>query len=58
LEIRCFGFEVALDSAIKTGRGRVRLGDPLWTVEDPDLPKGTPVRVVGSDGAVLQVEAV
>ena len=51
------GRVVALDSAIETGRGRVRLGDTVWTVEGPDLPESTPVRIVGSDGAVLRVEA-
>ena len=52
------GRVVALESAIETGRGRIRLGDTVWTVAGPDLPKGTPVRVIGSDGAVLRVEGV
>ncbi len=49
---------VPLVEAIETGRGRVRLGDTVWTVEGPELPKGTRVRVVGCDGAVLRLEEV
>ena len=50
------GRVVPLFEAIETGRGRVRLGDTVWTVEGPELPQGTRVRIVGCDGAVLQVE--
>lgn len=43
---------------IEGGRGKVRLGDGVWTVAcAEDLPAGARVRVVGSDGAVLKVEA-
>jgi membrane protein implicated in regulation of membrane protease activity len=47
---------VVLETAIVNGRGRARVGDGLWTVEGADLPAGTPVLVIGSDGAVLRVE--
>jgi len=48
---------VPLEQAITAGRGRVKIGDAFWIVEGPDLPMGTPVRVVGTDGVILQVEA-
>lgn len=51
------GRVVALEQAIIAGRGRVKIGDAFWIVQGPDLPVGTPVRVTGTDGVVLQVEA-
>ena len=51
------GRVVPLERAIEAGRGRVRIGDAFWTVEGPDLPAGTAVRVIGTDGLNLQVEA-
>ncbi|MDH5834649.1 NfeD family protein [Luteimonas kalidii] len=50
------GRVVALEQGIVAGRGRVKIGDAFWVVQGPDLPTGTPVRVVGTDGIVLQVE--
>jgi membrane protein implicated in regulation of membrane protease activity len=46
---------VPLESAIVNGRGRVQIADALWDVSGPDLPVGTPVRVVGADGMTLRV---
>lgn len=40
---------------IVNGRGSVKIGDSIWRVEGPDLPKGTRVRVLGADGALLKV---
>ena len=51
------GRVVPLERAIVAGSGRVRIGDVFWTVQGPDLPAGTPVRVVATDGSSLQVEA-
>lgn len=45
-----------LDSAIVNGRGRARVDDGSWTVEGPDLPAGSAVRVVAVRGMVLEVE--
>ena len=42
---------------IHNGRGRVKIGDPIWMVTGPDLPAGSRVRVVASDGSDLKVEA-
>jgi len=49
---------VALERAIVGGNGRVKIGDAFWVVEGPELPAGTRVRIVGSDGVNLSVEAV
>ncbi|RZA19554.1 MAG: NfeD family protein [Lysobacteraceae bacterium] len=50
------GTVAPLEQAIVAGRGRVRLGDAFWQVEGPDLPAGTPVRVVAVDGMNLKVQ--
>lgn len=50
------GLVVPLDQAIVAGRGRIKVGDAFWTVEGPDLPAGTLVRVVAVDGMVLRVQ--
>lgn len=46
-----------LETAIANGRGRMRVGDTLWSVQGPDLPAGTRVRVSGADGIILIVTA-
>jgi membrane protein implicated in regulation of membrane protease activity len=46
-----------LQSAIVNGRGRVQIADAYWDVSGPELPAGSPVRIVGADGMLLQVEA-
>ena len=52
------GHVVALDKAIVNGQGRVQIADAYWSVIGPDLPAGTAVRVVGSEGMSLRVEPV
>jgi inner membrane protein len=51
------GKVLPLHEAIVNGQGRVKFGDALWTVEGPDLPAGTSVRVVGASSMTLRVEA-
>ena len=53
---QAIGRVAELDRAIDRGRGRIRLDDAFWTVEGPDLPAGTPVRVIAVDGMVLKVQ--
>lgn len=55
---RFIGHEAELEQAIHDGFGRMALGDTVWRVSGPDLPAGRRVRVIGHDGAVLQVEPV
>jgi len=50
------GRVVPLERAIVQGTGRVQIADAYWDVSGPDLPAGTPVRVVGTDGMSLRVE--
>jgi len=45
-----------LDQAILNGRGRVQIADAFWEVEGPELPAGTPVRVVAVNGMTLKVQ--
>ena len=40
---------------IVNGRGSVKIGDLIWRVEGPELPKGSRVRVLGADGTLLKV---
>ncbi|MFC3550935.1 NfeD family protein [Lysobacter cavernae] len=50
------GRVVPLEGAIVAGRGRVQIADAYWEVTGPELPAGTAVRIVGTDGMSLQVE--
>ena len=51
------GRVVPLQAAIVNGRGRVQIADAYWDVSGPELPAGVPVRIVGAEGMLLQVEA-
>jgi membrane protein implicated in regulation of membrane protease activity len=52
------GRTATLDQPIAEGRGRIRLNDTYWTVSGPDLPVGTRVKIVASNGRDLTVEPV
>ncbi|AIC28937.1 UNVERIFIED_ORG: hypothetical protein GGE64_003698 [Rhizobium etli] len=52
------GRTATLHEPIREGRGRIRLDDTLWQVMGPDLPVGTQVKVVASNGRDLRVEPV
>jgi membrane protein implicated in regulation of membrane protease activity len=45
-----------LGEPILEGRGRIRLDDTYWPVKGPDLPMGSRVKVIASDGQQLTVE--
>jgi len=47
-----------LDKPIVDGSGAVRIDDTIWRVTGPDCPAGSRVRVAGTDGANLLVEAM
>jgi len=51
------GRVVPLDRAIVNGHGRVQIADAFWDVTGPELPAGTPVRVLSADGMTLRVDA-
>jgi inner membrane protein len=51
------GREFELSEAIAMGRAKVQIGDAFWTLEGPDLPAGTRVRIISTDGIVLKVQA-
>ncbi len=53
---QCIGRVFVVEEPIAAGRGKVRIGDTLWTVEGPDTAAGTPVRVMQANGTVLTVE--
>ncbi len=50
------GRTATLREPIREGRGRIRLDDTTWQVMGPDLPVGTQVKVVSSNGRDLTVE--
>ena len=45
-----------LDAPITNGEGKVTVDDSTWRVKGPDVPAGTPVKVVGVDGVIFTVE--
>ncbi|MEO1018613.1 MAG: NfeD family protein [Pseudomonadota bacterium] len=51
------GHVFVLSDPIENGRGRVKVGDGSWVVTGDDLPAGSKVRVVGSEGNTLRVES-
>lgn len=55
---RLRGETLVVVGAIENGRGRVRVGDSVWTCRGPDCAEGSRVRVTGADGACLIVEPV
>lgn len=53
---RLIGQVVIVESAIESGKGRVRVGDGVWNATGPDAPSGAKVRIVAADGSLLTVE--
>ncbi|MEI8296167.1 MAG: NfeD family protein [Alphaproteobacteria bacterium] len=50
------GKTFVLDNPIVDGHGRLKIGDSVWSIEGPDLPAGTHVRVTAAVGNTLTVE--
>lgn len=53
---RLVGEVVTVVEAINNGRGRVKVGDSVWSCSGPDAPAGAIVRVTGARASVLMVE--
>lgn len=51
------GRTLDLTHAIKNGVGRVEIDQIQWKVRGTDMPKGTRVKVVDTDGVILVVES-
>jgi len=51
------GRTAVLSEAISEGRGRAKIGDTIWQVSGAKMKEGARVRIVGHNGAVLEVEA-
>lgn len=52
------GRELTLVSDIENGIGQARLDDSVWRVSGPKLKAGSRVKVIGTDGTTLKVEAL
>lgn len=55
---RFLGQEGVLEEPTVGGFGRLALGDTVWRISGPDLPAGQRVRITGSDGPLLKVDAI
>ena len=53
---RMVGERLTVVTAIEHGRGKVRVGDSVWSCKGPDSPAGARVRVTAVEGACLIVE--
>jgi membrane protein implicated in regulation of membrane protease activity len=51
------GRSYVLEEAIVNGRGKLTIEGTLWEITGPDSPIGTRVKVTGTDGMKLVVEA-
>lgn len=54
--VHYIGQVFTLAEPITTGQGKVSIGDSVWLAQGRDAPAGSRVRVVGVNGAILQVE--
>jgi membrane protein implicated in regulation of membrane protease activity len=46
---------VTVVEAIERGRGKVQVGDTVWSAEGPDMPAGARAKVTGVNGTVLVI---
>ena len=49
------GRVVVVEIAFEDGRGKVRIGDTLWSAEGPDCPAGSEVQIIAAKGTALVV---
>lgn len=52
------GQTVEVLDPIKGGKGRVKVGDSVWSATGPDTPVGSRMRIVSAEGNRLAVEAI
>lgn len=50
------GRKVKVEEAIRNGRGKVRVGDTIWSAQGEDAAHGSEVEVTGVNGTVLVVQ--
>jgi membrane protein implicated in regulation of membrane protease activity len=55
---RLIGETLVLVAPIENGRGRVKVGDSVWTCKGADAAEGSRVRVIGAEGQCLKVEPI
>ncbi|MEL6751109.1 MAG: NfeD family protein [Pseudomonadota bacterium] len=55
---RYVGRQFRVAQAIVAGRGRIKVGDSIWTAEGPDTAAGAMVEVVEARGTILVVKPV
>jgi len=55
--VQLIGQSFELVNPIVNGRGSIHIGDSIWRVQGPELPKGARITVVGADGTLLKVVA-
>ncbi len=53
---RYVGRTFVLSEAIQNGRGKIHVDDSTWTVKGPDLPVGTTVKIIRTEGVLLIAE--
>src|SRR3990170_2338829 len=53
--VQLIGQSFELVDPIVNGRGSIHIGDTIWRVEGPELPKGARIKVIGADGTLLKV---
>ncbi|MEJ7933189.1 NfeD family protein [Sphingobium sp. AN558] len=53
---RLIGQIVIVTDPITAGKGRVKVGDSVWTARGDEAPAGEKMRVVGAEGTILRVE--
>jgi membrane protein implicated in regulation of membrane protease activity len=54
--VQYIGQTFTLVEPIRSGHGKIEVGDTVWLAQGVDTPAGARVRVVGVNGAVLKVE--
>ena len=55
---RHIGRTFTLEEPIENGTGKVRIGDSNWLIKGDDMPVGTLIRVMGTEGSSLIVEEI